>query len=56
MVLSIKNGKKYDLRLGDVSIQQAEIFNYLGSVVSADGISDTEIKRRRRTPKNGCQK
>lgn len=56
MVSSIKNGKQYDLRLGDVNIQQAQIFNYLGSVVSADGISDAEIKKRRRTPKDGCQK
>lgn len=54
-VSSIKNGVRYDLRPRDVSIQQAQIFNYLGSVVSADGISDAEIKRRRRTMKDGCQ-
>ncbi len=56
MVVSKKGSPRCDLRIGDASIQQAEKFKYLGSVITSDGRCDTEIKKRIALAKDTFQK
>jgi len=43
MVISKVNTERCDLRIGDESVEQADNFNYLGSLITADGRREKEI-------------
>ena len=57
MVVSKKAVKpQFILHIGNNGIQQVQKFNYLGSIIKADGKCDSEIKRRKGMAKDAFQK
>lgn len=51
MIVSERMNLTYKLQLGDTKFKQSTIFKYMVSVLTEDGLCDTEIRRRLRITK-----